>query len=39
MDNTREFTEKFKETKKKDEQNGKRQGHGDPTKKLPNKRH
>ncbi|OZU89337.1 DUF4023 domain-containing protein [Virgibacillus indicus] len=36
---TNDFVKKFNETKKKDHQNKKRQGHDDPSKKLPNKRH
>ncbi|MDL4840996.1 DUF4023 domain-containing protein [Aquibacillus rhizosphaerae] len=35
--NTSEFVERFNETKKKDEQNRKRQGHGNPAKKLASK--
>ncbi|WP_416827333.1 DUF4023 domain-containing protein [Ectobacillus polymachus] len=38
MENTHDFVEKLHETQKKDEQNRKRQGKGDPGKKLPNKR-
>ncbi|WP_249869516.1 DUF4023 domain-containing protein [Oceanobacillus saliphilus] len=39
MDRTSDFVKKFNDTKEKDQQNKKRQGHGDPAKKLPNKRH
>ncbi|PAV31694.1 DUF4023 domain-containing protein [Virgibacillus profundi] len=39
MGNTNDFVKKFKDTKKKDNKNRNRQGHGDPSKKLPNKRH
>lgn len=39
MDSTNEFVKKFNDTKSKDLQNKKRQGNGDPAKKLPNKRH
>src|SRR5690625_3453874 len=39
MDNTRVFVQEFKENKRKDKQNKERQGHNDPAKKLPNKRH
>jgi hypothetical protein len=39
MDNTKEFVEQFKENKRKAKQNKERQGHNDPAKKLPNKRH
>ncbi|MFA1819260.1 DUF4023 family protein [Virgibacillus oceani] len=39
MDDTREFVEKFQENKRKDKENKEHQGHNDPAKKLPNKRH
>ncbi|WP_078553185.1 DUF4023 domain-containing protein [Bacillus alkalicellulosilyticus] len=39
MDNTHEFVEQLHDKQKKDEQNRKRQGHGKPSKKLPNKQH
>ncbi|MEC5423910.1 DUF4023 family protein [Virgibacillus sp. C22-A2] len=39
MDSTREFIKKFNQNKKKKIQNKQRQGHNDPAKKLPNKRH
>ncbi|MFD3446532.1 DUF4023 domain-containing protein [Microbacteriaceae bacterium 4G12] len=39
MENTDNFVEKLHEKQEKDEQNRKRQGSGDPGKKLPNKRH
>ncbi|WP_084268832.1 DUF4023 domain-containing protein [Oceanobacillus damuensis] len=39
MDTTSDFVRKFNDTKQKDEQNRKRQGHGDPARKLPSKRH
>lgn len=38
MDDTHEFVKKFNENKKKDKQNKKQQGRGDPADKLPNKR-
>ncbi|GAB3798372.1 DUF4023 family protein [Virgibacillus kimchii] len=39
MEDTREFVENLKENKRKDRRNKERQGHNDPAKKLPNKRH
>ncbi|AIF44900.1 MULTISPECIES: DUF4023 domain-containing protein [Virgibacillus] len=39
MKSTHEFVEKFNDTKRKDQLNKHRQGHNDPAKKLPNKRH
>ncbi|MGJ9459114.1 DUF4023 family protein [Oceanobacillus sp. CF4.6] len=39
MERTNEFVKKFNDTKEKDISNKKRQGHNDPAKKLPNKRH
>jgi hypothetical protein len=38
-ESTHDFVEKLRDTKKKDELNKKRQGSGDPEKKLPNKQH
>ncbi|MGO4887629.1 DUF4023 domain-containing protein [Anaerobacillus sp. MEB173] len=39
MENTHEFVEKIHEKQKKDQQNKKRQGKGDPATKLPSKGH
>jgi hypothetical protein len=39
MDSTNDFVEKLNENQKKDEQNRKRQGNGNPGKKKPNKTH
>jgi len=39
MENTNEFVKKIKDKQKKDLQNKKRQGEGNPAQKLPNKRH
>jgi hypothetical protein len=39
MENTHEFVAKMNENKKKQEQNKKHQGDGNPGKKLPNKQH
>lgn len=39
MDSTHEFVEKMHEKQKKDEQNRKHQGKGNPSSKLPSKQH
>ncbi|RHW41471.1 DUF4023 domain-containing protein [Neobacillus notoginsengisoli] len=39
MDNTHEFVEKIHEKQRKDKQNKKRQGKGNPSDQLPNKQH
>ncbi len=39
LENTHEFVEKLHDKQKKDEQNKKRQGNGNPSEKLPNKQH
>ncbi|OMP67025.1 DUF4023 domain-containing protein [Domibacillus epiphyticus] len=39
QESTHDFVEKLNETKKKDEENKKRQGNGHPEKKLPNHQH
>ncbi|OCA83035.1 HemX protein [Bacillus sp. FJAT-27225] len=39
MENTHEFVEKIHEKQRKDEQNKKRQGKGNPSRQLPNKQH
>ncbi|WP_082306774.1 DUF4023 domain-containing protein [Bacillus sp. FJAT-27245] len=39
MENTHQFVEKLHEKQKKDEQNKKRQGKGNPSEQLPNKQH
>ncbi|MGG3677649.1 DUF4023 domain-containing protein [Heyndrickxia faecalis] len=39
MDNTHGFVQKLNEPQKKQEQNKKRQGNGNPSEKLPTNRH
>ncbi|WP_246945004.1 DUF4023 domain-containing protein [Bacillus pinisoli] len=39
MEDTKKFVDQLQEKQAKDEQNRKRQGHGHPEKKLPNKQH